>query len=683
MVTATKRGEPENAQKVPIAISAFGANQLQAMNFQNLQSLTVKMPNVQLDTIGTTAGYANFSIRGLGINSSLPSIEPTVGVFVDGIYYGISAGVVFDNFDLAGIEVLRGPQGVLFGKNVTGGAVVVRTKTPTDRFEVEARVALESGSNKTANASVSGPIVKGLLDAKAAIYYNDDDGYFYDSTAGRTVGRANQVIYRGALRFTPSNTLESIFRIERGEAHGDGAIIQSGALFDHSNFDLAYDEVGFYKNYWNQYISETNLKVGFGEGMITNIAGWRDYLTRNANDIDGTPNVAFHNAVGTKQSQFSDELRYAGTFGPVKFTTGLYYFTQRIQYTEGRVLAGGTSQIQGGGHQKQHTYGAFAALDYQIFDRRTLNLGARYTSETKRAQVAAFAPGGCDVFNFTCNFTFSGKNTSRNLAPRAGLQFSASDEVQLYGFYAKGFRGGGYNFRQTNALVPPGPFGDEKQDSFELGMKGEFFDRLVRVNVAGFLNNVHGLQRDVVTPSPFGVSQVIVNAADARIQGVEAEITLRPMHDLVLSGQLGYVDAHYTKVLYDLSGDGVVNAADVALALPRTSPWTYGGSVIYDLHLRGTGLLSTTVSFNHRDKSFYNDANTGPLPARDQLDFDLTLRPVGRLFSISFYGKNLLNQVTYNINQPLPTAPIFGGPGASFIAPNKGRVFGGSLKINY
>ena len=122
LVTAQKKSSAEEIQDTPLAITAYGADQLDALKVRDLKSLSYSMPNVALEDVGTTKGVANFSIRGLGINSSIPSIDPTVGVFVDGMYLGINSGVVFDMFDLAGIEVLRGPQGVLFGRNVTGGA---------------------------------------------------------------------------------------------------------------------------------------------------------------------------------------------------------------------------------------------------------------------------------------------------------------------------------------------------------------------------------------------------------------------------------------------------------------------------------------------------------------------------------------------------------------------------------
>eukprot|EP01034_Spumella_vulgaris_P004685 gene4685-5985_t len=172
IVTATKRGTAQNVQDVPIAITAFGSNELDSIHARSIASVSYAVPNASLESVGTTPGYANFSVRGLGINSSIPSIDPTVGVFVDGVYLGVSAGVLFDTFDLEGVEVLRGPQGLLFGRNVTGGAVLLRTTTPTNRFRVDAKVAVSTGLEKRASLSVSGPLAGDVLSGKIAVYYN-------------------------------------------------------------------------------------------------------------------------------------------------------------------------------------------------------------------------------------------------------------------------------------------------------------------------------------------------------------------------------------------------------------------------------------------------------------------------------------------------------------------------------
>ena len=138
-ITVTARKREESSQEVPLAITAFNSAQIEALKVRDLTNMSVGMPNVALDDIGTTRGSANFSIRGLGINSSIASIDPTVGLFLDGVYLGNNVGVIFDMFDVESVEVLRGPQGILFGRNVTGGAILLNTKKPGDQFEASAR----------------------------------------------------------------------------------------------------------------------------------------------------------------------------------------------------------------------------------------------------------------------------------------------------------------------------------------------------------------------------------------------------------------------------------------------------------------------------------------------------------------------------------------------------------------
>ena len=162
LVTGTKTKDAENVQDVPLAVTAFNAGTLEAYKIRDISGLSFQAPTVSLDQVGTSRGTANFTVRGLGINSSIPSIDPTVGVFVDGVYLGINGGVVFDLFDLDSVEILRGPQGVLFGRNVTGGAVVINTGNPTEDFRGKFRAAvdgpaLDSGRGG-ANYPVSGTI---------------------------------------------------------------------------------------------------------------------------------------------------------------------------------------------------------------------------------------------------------------------------------------------------------------------------------------------------------------------------------------------------------------------------------------------------------------------------------------------------------------------------------------------
>ncbi|MGQ2976244.1 MAG: TonB-dependent receptor [Sphingopyxis sp.] len=679
IVTATKKGYGENVQDVPIAVTAYGEAQLDAKFVQNLQSLSYDVPNVQLEDVGSTPGYANFSIRGLGINSSIPSIDPTVGVFIDGVYLGINAGVVFDNFDLEGLEVLRGPQGLLFGRNVTGGAVVVRTSRPSFDLEFRGKASVETGLKKTVSGVVTGPIVDDVVAAKLAVYYSDDDGWFRNRFDGKSFGKAKDLIIRPALSIRGGEDFRMDIRYEHGETKGDGPAGQNHGLFRRDSFDFSVNNRGFYDNKWDQASAETNVDVRFGEGVITNIAGYRRYRSSASSDIDATPLSLFHADIEIAQSQLSDELRYAGKFGDVDVTTGLYYFTQDIRYGERRTLLGGRQIVSGGGAQDQTTWGVFASADWHLSETLTLNLGGRYTWERKTVQVSTLRPNGCNLDTIICTTNFADSDKWKGFTPKIGLQWQPGDDTQVYGVYTRGFRSGGYNLRNTDPNVPPGPFDQEVQDSFELGVKQQFGRN--RINVAGFYNRIKDLQREIVLPGPLGASQVIRNTADATIKGIEAEGLFFILPNLALSGQVGYVDGQYRNVQFDLSGDGVINGVDRRLKLPRLSPWTYGAGLTYDQRLGSLGTATARVSYNHRDKAAFTDNNQGFLQGADMLDASLTLATADNHWKFSIYGRNLLNEATIGSDVQLPAA--FGGVGASFSPLNKGRVIGGEVAVSF
>jgi iron complex outermembrane receptor protein len=679
LVTATKKGYGESVQDVPLAVTALGQAQLEAKFVQNLQGLSYTVPNVQLEAVGTTPGYANFSIRGLGINSSIPSIDPTVGVFVDGVYLGVNAGVVFDNFDIEGLEVLRGPQGLLFGRNVTGGAVVLRTTRPSFDFKASAKASVETGLKKTVSGLVSGPLVPEILAGKIAILYSDDDGWFRNRFDGSKFGEAKEFIIRPALSLKGENYRVDL-RYEHGQTKGDGPPGQSHALFARDSFDISLDFRGFYDNKWDQATIETNVDIGFGDGVVTNIAGYRAYKSTNAVDTDATPAPLFNGFSVIDQSQFSDELRYAGKFGKVDVTTGLYYFTQDLFYGERRNLLGNRLIVSGGGSQDQTTWGAFTSVDWHLSPTLTLNLGGRYSHEHKAVEVSTLRANGCDIEAERCAINFTDSKNWKGFTPKVGFQWKPSDEAQVYGLYTRGFRSGGYNLRNTDPGVPPGPFDQETQDSFELGLKHEFGPR-GRINISSFYNRVKDLQREIALPGPLGASQVIRNTADATIKGIEAEAQVRLRSNLVLTAQFGYVDGQYRNVAYDLTGDGIINAADRALALPRLSPWTYGAGVIYDHSLGGLGTATARVSYDHRDKSYFTDNNQGFLQGANMLDASLTLTTQDRKLRLSIYGRNLLDEVTIGGDTILPAT--FGGAGASFSPLNKGRVIGAEVAVDF
>jgi len=653
IVTATKRAGGVSAQQAPVAVTAYGASQLDAMHIRDLKAIGYNAPSVQLEDIGTTRGTANFSIRGLGINSSIPSIDPTVGVFIDGMYYGLNTGVVLDIFDLESVEVLRGPQGLLFGRNVTGGAVVMNTTRPTEEFTLKAKAAFETGDNRYLSAVAAGPL-NDTVGWKLAVYNNDDGGWFKNlANNNGDFGKADTTMVRGALEFDLTDSFELLLRAEYGESDGDGPAAHSDGCeafafpgvcarqYGHDSFDFAIDEEGFYDDEWTNLILEANLDVRFGDGTITNILAYRQYEGKTLGDIDSTPLFLFHAGTSTDQDQLSNELRYSGTFANVELTSGVYYFTQDFSYIENRVIPPANLDITGGGDQDQTTWGVFTQADFQVSDSIILNLGGRYTHEKKDARIASIPFNLCSLATGCAAHDFEDSRNWDNFTPKVGIQVIPDDDTQYYAFWTKGFRSGGFNMRHTAVAIPNEAFNEEEQRSIEIGMKKDFAGGRVRANLSAYRNRILDMQREInLSDAVVGVVQLIRNTADATIKGIDAEFTAAVTDGLVVKATVGYVDGQYDRVIFDISGDGVVDAADRALKIPRLARWSYGGEIIYS-HETPWGSFTAQASGYHRDRAFYTDNNLGQLRQIDNFDARLGFGFADDSLIFSIFGKNI------------------------------------------
>ena len=701
LVTGTKTRDAENVQDVPLAVTAFNAGTLEAFKIRDIQGLSFQAPTVSLDQVGTSRGTANFTVRGLGINSSIPSIDPTVGVFVDGVYLGINGGVVFDLFDLDSVEILRGPQGVLFGRNVTGGAVVINTGKPTEDFRGKFRAAVDGpaldggrgGPNYTVSGVISGPIVEDVLLFKVGAYYNKDEGYFTNLFDGSNHGGAETKILRGALEARLGD-LTLTGKLDYFESDGDGPSAQNRAFFDRNSFDFAIDEPGFYAN--EIWTGSLTAEWDIGPGTLTNVFGYRDYQARTRGDIDATPLFLFHSNSLTEQDQISNELRYAMSFDKIDLTFGGFYFQQDLAYDESRELrrdlppANQPPVFYGGGTQDHEVIGVFANAQWEFVDNLSLIAGIRWNQETKDAAVTYILPrAACSVVGGTCptgtqpfnpateTNGFTDKVRFRNVSPKLGLQYEFADS-QIYGHWSRGFRSGGYNFRITNVAVFNRAFlatnslgfDEEQVDNYEIGGKFQTADRSLTLNAAAYVTKVGNMQREVNLADPgAGVVQNILNTADATIMGFEAEARMRVSEALVFTANIGIIDAEYDEVLFDISGDGVINDTDLDLSLPRVPPVTVGAGLIHELDL-GSSTILTRVNYQYRDKAAYTDDNLGWLNDLSNLEANITWEtPVDGL-SLSIYGRNLLDQVQEGGDTQVP----FGGPNSTGVrrpfAPN-------------
>ena len=686
VTVARKRSEAEAVQEVPIAVTAFGAEQLDALFVTKLDDLSHLMPNVQLEAVGTFPGVQNFSIRGQGINSSIPSVDPTVGIFVDGIYLGTTFGAVIDTFDLESVEVLRGPQGLLFGRNVTGGAVLLRTKRPGNEFAVRARVGGTDEDQFNVAASIEGPL-NDQFSAKLVAYYDDDQGYFrnanqqsvpsapvpgvfyFNAATGRNVGEMETRLFRPTFTWTPTDTQEWTLILESGNSEGDGAVWANKTAQDagaQSYFVTTLDEVGFTDLEWNQATLETNIDEVAG-GTITNIMGWREVEANSATDVDGTNLPIFAASGLTKQDQYSNELRWSGSFSDTWDTTfGVYYFDQDVSYREGRLIQGGAVRLALGGSMQAENFGLFWNNDFLINDEWTASVGIRYTDESKSAQI--FTAGCLDIVTFSCAADNLEGNWD-NITPKIGFERTINEDVRLYGFWSKGFRSGGFNFRNAKPLtIPPGPTQEEENNTFEIGLKSELADGRMRLNVAVFHNEIDDMQRELNLPDlDVVVLQGTINAGDVEIQGIEVDFVALLTDTFSINASVGFQDGEYTSV-------NPAFASFLGSELPRLAPGNGSFGFSWDIPLDANGLINIAGNYTYRDQNFYNDSNTEFFEEQERVGASINYFSPDDQWQVSLYGKNLSDEPNWG-NLTSIAGLFTAGP------MQKGRLIG--LQVDY
>lgn len=663
VVTAEKRNVARSVQVVPAAVSALSGEAVEALRLDNVSDIGSTMPNVRLQSVGTVPGVANFSIRGIGLNSSVPSDEPTVGIVMDGVPLAVTYGAYLDTFDLEQVEVLRGPQGTLFGRNATGGAILLRSRRPDGHFGFRARLIAGSNEMISGAGAIEGTIAGDQLFGKLAVLYESHDGYFKNGAIpGDKIGERNSLLVRPSLVWEPSSATKITLIGEYGDTKGDGSLVKptdrAGDLAYRLGFHPSTDKMTLYANpegrnrtRWYQGTLDASFELG--SGTLTSITGYRDSklefgdfsLAGPTNtDNDGTPLNIFNLANLVDQWQVSEELRYAGTAfdDKLSYTLGAFYLHQNLAFQEARLVAGalGAAPIATKSALSQESLGVFGQLEYELAPSVFVLGGGRYSWDQKKVDIFSF--GQCNAV-LTCTGGFSQKKSFSDFSPKLGLRWEATRDVMAYATYTKGFRSGGYNFRNT-APASPGPYGDESVTAYEFGIKGEFADRRVRANLALFRNDYDDIQRTVLVSA---TEQNVTNAASARVQGIELDLTVNPVDALVLTASAGYLDAKFKRFNgLDVNGDRIPDPELARhLAIERAPELTYTLGAIYDLRMGDAGTLTFRGNYSFTDKTAINTVNTSFLPAFGLLNASATFAFADRRTSVTVFGKNLTNRV--------------------------------------
>tara|TARA_B110000003_G_scaffold163682_1_gene163700 strand:+ start:658 stop:2937 length:2280 start_codon:yes stop_codon:yes gene_type:complete len=699
-VITTARKKEENQQVVPISISTVSSEQIEVLKIRDLTEIA-SIPNVSLDEVGTANHVPNFQIRGLGHNSSIASIESPVAMINDGVYIG--NGIVTDGFDIDSIQVLRGPQGTVMGKNSIGGAVLVNSKNPGDEWESKLRLAYDGfgspgGMSSYVQFATGGPISDNLK-VRGVVHINDNDGWHKNMFNNSNHGAIESTMFRGTVVYEPSETMNINIKYVSQETDGDGPSAQCFQLFeggpsclgmdrDRNSFDLSIDEPGFLKDNSDSLVVKVEKDVAFGDGLITYIYGDSEYTADSIGDIDGTMAFIFHAPNKIKDALSSHELRFNGSFENFDLLAGYSINDRDLIFHEMRILPStlpSGSEWNGGGDLTAETSAFFITAEIPLSEKLTLDVGVRKTDEDKSVSIASLSAGvaflaqgapsnvyllmgrdpsviqspnqaSCQIFSGGCIRDFVDNDSWSSTSPRIGLTYIDDNDTTYYGYRAIAYRSGGYNMRNTAILVltpekGPGPFDQEEVTTTEFGIKKSLGTK-GRVNFAYFSSDLTDMQRTLNEAGPAGPVQYIKNTGDASMSGLELDMVYMIQDDLVLNLNVGTLNAKYDDVVYDISGDGVIDYKEYELELPRAADLTYSIGLSKDFNV-GNWSANSRVSYSYRDPVAYDDGNLGIIDEQKILDLGVDFYSPSENMSIGVYGKNMNESVKHGNISPV------------------------------
>lgn len=694
VVTAQKQAVGQPLQRVPISITAIDTQtlvQTQAISISDVGRLA---PNVQLQTAASFPGFPNFTIRGQSISTSLRTLDPTVTLVLDGMPLGDPYGALIDTFGMESIEILRGPQGILFGRNSTGGAVVVRTRRPREEFELDVSVRGGNADRFDQSLFVGGPLGDRLR-ASFAVLHRSRDGLNEDNNGGTFApapgnpsgtspannSRVAQVgedviVLRPTIVWEPTDNLEFTLMGEYMQADYGATsariiqarpILLNGFGYTPPAFGHDIDQDRGDSNFQiGRVVLEANWNVG--PGLITSITGWRRVSGQVNNDADGVPFVFLEITDNPRSEQFSQELRFASTFSEtVRFVAGGYYSRMSLDSVETRtintVIAGAQANFAARAQRGQYAQDSriaalFGNVDITPIENLTISGGLRYTHEEKDIDITLLAvcPAG------VCSTDVQQRSrTWSDLSPRAAVSWQATPNILAYLSYNTGFRSGNFNGRAANPLGI-GPSDPEKVTSYEAGIKTNFWNRRGRFNITAFHSLYSDIQQVITNQQAI---QTIVNAASGTINGVEIEASLRPVRGLQFDAAFGYTDAQYDSFVgLDLTGDAIPDP-DLArqLRFQRVPKYTITGAVSYAFDLGDLGHLTARTSYSWRSSLTTDLVNTPQLivPSTGVWDASLTWEP-SEHWRVTAFGRNINNANYWDLGLVLPFAYIvYGG----------------------
>lgn len=656
IVTAQRRAEAN--KDVPVSLSRFSAAEVRDRQAVRLFDLQDAVPNFHVDAGPYGNGAPIISIRGISSTVRNVGFESGVGVYIDGVYQGRPNVSNVDLEDIERVEILRGPQGTLFGKNTTAGAINIVTREPTDRPTARVTLGIGNYGLRRLDAYLAGPLIDGKLDGSLSFYGLDRRGYVRNLYDGSRADSDRYTGGRAKLRATPSDRLTIDLALDwlvENHANMFGESRPGG----HPPIDGDQDP-GAYTINQNRAPRESRINLGVGATIayvlpsglkLYSITAWRSARLHNHQDNDLVPRDYYWIDWHDRQRQLSQELRVESPSGDrLTYTGGLYYFQSRAVSTHSD-LAGaafaqliGVSSIDHGmvspdGTVTTRSYAAYGTLKYALTARLAMSAGVRYTYERKRIDFQQRAEGLGLFFGYPIIPSTRLRRSERAWSPSLSLTYALGENSTLYAKVTRGFKSGGFNADLVASAAGIG-FGPERVTNYELGSKNQLFDGRLELNAALFTMDYRGLQVTSFVQSGDIVTTTISNAARARSSGFELDVRARPTRRWQLSGAFGYVDAHFRRFR---NGGGIGIDYD-GNRLPLTPKYDIDLAAQYSVPLaRGTTLAIRGEYV--RVGSFFTDPSearpTFFVPGHQLINASLALHPAGDQWQVTLWGKNL------------------------------------------
>jgi len=690
-VTALKR--EQSLQDVPISVTAFTGEDIRENRWSAPVDIIAKTPNVNAYSIFGNS-FPIFWIRGIGTSDQGHGANSPIGMYANEIYHSSLVGQGFALFDLERVEVLRGPQGTLWGKNTTGGAMNFISKTPGPDFEGDMLAEFGLYNDDTPLYKIEGGVTMPLSDTlstRLAVFaHHRDDWITNEIKVGRGpqtqegLDGVTEFAARATFAWVPNDQFDATFRATLGRRDGDhvplhfepvdnpNSFVRHGGYVENPRIDVVsqdrpqpekveYENVSLHMNWSHDW------------GTITAISGYIHALYNQDADVDGTPRDGLFGPFEAESEQFSQELRVAWPIGHrADAIAGVYYFTEDMNgfnwFLTGSDLGPdnmftGCCENSGFGNIEQRersSYAAFGTVNFKLTEELTLNAGLRYTRDTEDwafqqlfwiFEGSRFNDGVPDA-NDVSELFDSGPLRQRwsKVTGDLSLTWALSDDVNLYGRYARGYLSGNHVLPFTGtffSVVEP-----EEIDSFEVGVKGTYLDGRLQTNVSVFYYDYTNVQvnRGTTEPTQGGFISVRENAAAATVRGVEADFAWLPSDSWLIRAGVGYTDAEFDTFLSQLPGGGFEDFA--GREFPNVPKVTGFVDVRYNIPLETGASIELATDWNYSD-SYFVDLNFFPDNIGESRALgNVYLRYHGRdqNWTATLYARNVTNR-EYVVNR--------------------------------